>query len=270
MSTSFDARPVTPHSILADRVLSLESELGRGMISIEAKKLLKEIKDLSQGLESYLTEVSSPASSRLSRLEEKTRAKDWQSAYHSGETGLLLEQEMISGTLEGQFLKLLVRLSQPREILEIGSFTGYSALAMAEGLEGCGKITGIEYDESVANFAQSYLNEAGFGERVKILHGDAKEVLVTLKGNCYDLVFIDADKQGYAAYFSALFDLCLVDSGSLIVVDNTLYQGEVYGQANLSANGAAVREFNAELRADSRVEQVLIPLRDGVTLLWVK
>ena len=262
------AKPVTPHSILSSELEKLCSELASAQISPQAKAHLDKCLDLAGGLDAYLDQVSSQPSEQLAHLESETRSTDWDGEFEKKETELHLEQEMISGGLEGQFLKLVVQISQPKRVLEIGSFTGYSALAMAEGLPEGSQITGCEYDPYAAEFARRHFERAGLSDRIKILEGDANESIANL-GEVYDLVFIDADKQGYEGYYKALFNNGLVESGSLILIDNSLYQGEVYSKKELSENGHAVRKFNEFVAQDERTSQVLLPLRDGVTLVRV-
>jgi caffeoyl-CoA O-methyltransferase len=174
--------------------------------------------------------------------------------------------------VEGRFLRTLVRATGARRVLEVGMFTGYSALAMAEALpegSGHGSVVACELDPGVAAFAQECFDAAALGDRIDVRVGPASETLVSLaaEGAVFDLVFVDADKTGYADYVRAVLDTPLLAPDGLLALDNTLLQGEPYGAGVLSDNGRAIADVNRLLADDDRVEQVLLPLRDGVTLV---
>jgi caffeoyl-CoA O-methyltransferase len=176
---------------------------------------------------------------------------------------------MLSGHVEGQLLKMLVHATRATRVLEIGMFTGYSALAMAEAMPTRGQVIACEIDADVAAFAQRCFDDSPAGEKITIRVGPALDTLGELAetGRQFDLVFIDADKAGYAGYLNALLEKGLLAAHALICVDNTLMQGQPWLSAALSPNGVAIAEFNEMVAADPRVEQVLIPLRDGLTLI---
>lgn len=255
------ARPVTPVAIAASLLESVVARLDG--IDPEVHRDLVHARDLVAGLDGYVARCTSPASADLDELEARTRAEPWTERGHG------LEQEMLSGHVEGVFLRMLVAATSARRVLEIGMFTGYSALAMAEALSADGRLVACEVDERAAALARDAFVAAGRGGQVDIRIGDARRTLRDLAGagERFDLVFIDADKAGYADYLGALLDLDLLADGGLVAVDNTLLQGEPWAGPAPSANGAAVAAFNAHLAADPRVEQVLVPLRDGVTLV---
>lgn len=220
-------------------------------------------------LEDYLLEQSSSPSADLEALESATRQHDWQAAFERQQTDLPLEQEMVSGKLEGQFLKMLVAISGAESVLEIGSFTGYASLAMAEALPEHGRLIACEFDAFTADFARRQLEKLPAGRRVNIRTGDARTTLNELAeaGERFDLVFIDADKPGYTDYFLTLLDRNLVGIGGLICADNTLFQGQPYAESIPTANGRVIAEFNRLVARDDRVEQVLVPIRDGLTII---
>ncbi len=177
---------------------------------------------------------------------------------------------MLSGQVEGQFLKFLVHMTGARRVLEIGMFTGYSALAMAEALPPNGGVVACEIDEFVADFARASFAESAAGARIVVEVGPASETLRRLDGTShpFDLVVVDADKTGYLDYYRMLLDTDLLTANAVIVVDNTLMQGQPYAQADgRTGNGDAIADFNRYVAGDPRVEQVLLPLRDGVTLI---
>jgi caffeoyl-CoA O-methyltransferase len=164
---------------------------------------------------------------------------------------------------------MLVHATRARRVLEIGMFTGYSALAMAEALPADGQLVACEIDSEVAAFAQRCWAGSPEAGKIAVRVGPALATLAELDaaGQQFELVFIDADKAGYAGYLNALLDYELLAPPGLICVDNTLMQGQPWLAKQPTANGAAIAEFNQLVAADPRVEQVLIPLRDGLTLI---
>ncbi len=262
-------RAVTPSTILSERLSALQERLNAEDISAESSRLLKECISLIEPLDDYLAAHSTRPSGHLQQLEAETNVHDWDQSFAKGESKVHLEREMLSGAVEGQFLKMLAALSKARYVLEIGSFTGYASLAMAEGLPPDGKLIACELDPLAADFAENYLKEKPHGQKIRIHRGDALKTMSELAAHdfIFDLVFIDADKENYIHYYHALFDLNLIKIGSIIGVDNTLYMGQVYNPAPQSGNGEAIRQFNKAVQLDDRVEQVLLPLRDGLSII---
>lgn len=268
-------RAVTPSTILAE-LLSQACQQLEAFPGIDGSLLsqLRSARDLAVGIDPYLAQCTTPESSALAELASRTIGMDW-AAVDSGRHTVQLEQEMLSGHLEGQFLKFLVRVAGARQVLEIGMFTGYSALAMAEGLPADGTVLACELDPAVADFARDFFKRAADGHKISVEVGPAMETLKRLSesrtsvdGPRFDFVFIDADKTGYTDYVEYLLDSSLLAPGAVIAVDNTLLQGEPYsGAVNISPNGTAIARFNAGLTYDDRIEQVLLPLRDGLTLI---
>ena len=202
-------------------------------------------------LEEYATEHSSPEPPLLVELAQATR--DFSSA--SG---------MMVGRLEGRFLKTLVAAVSAQKVLEIGTFTGYSALSMAEALPAGGRLTTLELDDDHAAMARRFIARSEYADRIEVRVGPALETLRTLQGP-FDFVFIDADKPSYLAYYEAV--LPMLSPRGLIAADNTFQSGRVVDLANTSENVVAMRQFNDHVAADDRVECVLVPIRDGVTLI---
>ncbi|KQT90816.1 SAM-dependent methyltransferase [Marmoricola sp. Leaf446] len=272
-TTRTTPRPVTPLAILAaslDDVVARLDEAGAGPDGVALDPALgSEIRRaaaLAAGLDPYTAALSTPESPALRALSERTAAEDW-----AGD-GSGLEQEMLSGHLEGQLLKMLVHVTRARQVLEIGMFTGYSALAMAEAVQEVageeGVVVACEIDERVAALAQECFEASPAGDRIDVHVGPAMDTLHALAdaGARFDLVFLDADKAGYADYLRALLDTGLLARRGLLVVDNTLMQGQPWtGEA--TPNGEAIAAFNQVLADDPRVEQVVLPVRDGVTLV---
>lgn len=260
-------RPVTPTTILASELADLCAEVDAwGGAPREIGDRLRRVRNLAEGLDPYLDRCTTSESPALTRLAKRTAETDWAST-SSG----TLEQEMLSGHVEGQALKFLIRLSGARRVLEVGMFTGYSALAMAEALPDGGSVTACELDADVAAFARECFDDSPVGERISIEIGPAIETLRRMTSNVgtppFDFVFIDADKAGYLDYLNLLLDSALLAENAVIAVDNTLMQGQPYTGVGVTANGEAIAAFNSAVVDDPRVEQVLLPLRDGLTLI---
>jgi caffeoyl-CoA O-methyltransferase len=255
------ARPVTPASILAATLDRLVAQLQAGdVVDPAIAGELAAARDLAVGLDPYLAGGTTPESVALRSLAEATQAREWSGS---------LEQEMLSGHVEGQVLKMLVHLAQARRVLEIGMFTGYSALAMAEALPADGEVVACEIDADVAEFAQRCFAGSESGTKISVRVGPALATLETLAaaGESFDLVFIDADKAGYLDYLDIVLERRLLAPHAVICVDNTLMQGQPWLGGPSTANGEAIAAFNRVVAADGRVEQVIIPLRDGMTLI---
>lgn len=169
------------------------------------------------------------------------------------------------GKVEGGFLRLLVRISNARRIVEIGTFTGYSALAMAEGVADDGTVITCDVDPEATAIAKEYWAQSPHGGKIDLRLGRALETIETIEGSI-DMVFIDADKQNYINYWEAI--LPKVRQGGLLVADNVLWSGRVLKPEKRS--DIAVDQFNKHVVADQRVEVVMLSVRDGVTLAWKK
>jgi predicted O-methyltransferase YrrM len=244
-------RPVTPASILA-------AQLDRLAARLVDEPELREAAELAAGLDPYLERWSTPASPALEALAKRTAAHAWTAP---------LEQEMLSGHVEGQVLAMLVHVSRARRVLEIGMFTGYSALAMAEALPDDGCVVACEIDTGVAEFARESFEGSPDGHKIDIRVGSAQDTLRGLAGETFDVVFLDADKAAYRVYVDIVLELDLLAPHGLICVDNTLMQGQPWTSGEPTANGVAIDAFNRAVAADPRVEQVIVPLRDGLTLI---
>ncbi len=265
------ARPVTPVGILAKKLEAIVQEINqRTDLPAELVANVNEAWRLAAGLDPYLEEYTTPESAALTALAEKTSKEAWQEHFSEGTTVRPLEQEMLSGHVEGQTLKMFVHMTKAKRVLEIGMFTGYSALAMAEALPKDGVLVACEVDPFAAEVGQAAFNQSADGKKIRVELGSALETLDKLvaAGESFDLVFIDADKKEYITYFQRLLDTNLLAPSGFICVDNTLLQGEVYlpGQQR-TANGEAIAQFNRAVALDPRVEQVILPLRDGLTII---
>jgi predicted O-methyltransferase YrrM len=174
---------------------------------------------------------------------------------------------MISGAVQGALLTMLSQLLQPMYILEVGSFTGYSALCLAKGLQPTGKLYTIELREQDAAIAQGFFNKSLFGHQIIQMVGNAKEIIPTLP-QTWDIAFIDADKTGYIEYYELI--LPKLKTNGLIIADNVLFHGQVLEQTISGKNAKAVHAFNLHVKNDQRVEQVMLTIRDGFTVIRKK
>ncbi|MBA2611402.1 MAG: class I SAM-dependent methyltransferase [Bacteroidetes bacterium] len=180
------------------------------------------------------------------------------------ETNLKVSQpRMLSGHIQGRLLSFLSKLKQPQFILEIGTYTGYSALCLAEGLKENGKLTTIDPNEETNHFAQKFIDRSAFNDKIEVITGQANTIIPTLNKK-FDLVFIDADKRNYALYFDLVIDK--VNSGGLIIADNVLWSGKVLDK-DMDTDTLAIHNFNLKIEKELRVENLLLPIRDGLMLM---
>ena len=180
----------------------------------------------------------------------------------------LLRPRMLSGHLQGRMLKMFCRLLQPRFILEIGTYTGYAALCLAEGAPDDAEIHTIEVNDELEDFIMKHLHKSKLKDKIHLHIGDAMEIIPTLN-HTFDLVFIDANKRHYCEYYNLILDK--VRSGGLILADNTLWDGKVLEFSHhTDKQTIGIQEFNNMLANDNRVEKVILPIRDGLTMIWKK
>ncbi len=205
---------------------------------------------IDEAVEQFAHDHTKPESDLYSRLRDETYAT-------------MKSPQMQVGRIEGRFLKMLVRLTGARRILEIGMFTGYSALMMAEGLPDDGHIITCDVDPKAEAIARRYFGESPHGHKIEIRLGPALETIKTLNGPI-DMVFIDADKGNYSNYYQACFPL--VRPGGLIVADNVLWSGRVLHPE--SGDDHAIVAFDELVQSDPRVENVCLTVRDGMMLAW--
>ncbi|MDR1682287.1 MAG: O-methyltransferase [Candidatus Symbiothrix sp.] len=178
----------------------------------------------------------------------------------------LVRPRMLSGHLQGRLLKMLVRLIQPKRILEIGTYTAYATLCLAEALPADGEIHTIEKDDEMEDFIRKQIELSGFKDKIRLYIGDALDVIPALD-ETFDLVFIDADKRLYCEYYDLIFEK--VRPGGLILADNTLWSGKVVKTVVPSDKQTqGILRFNEKIKQDMRIEKVIIPLRDGLTMIY--
>ena len=208
-------------------------------------------------LDQYIENMSSPEDALLHELERETYLR-------------VLNARMISGHVQGKLLEMIVRMIRPQRVLEIGTFTGYSALSMAAGLPEGGVIDTCEVDDELEMFILDFFERSQYAERLNLHIGSALDTMQTLN-QVYDLVFIDGDKREYPAYYDMLMDKGLVHSGSVMLADNILWYGKVAEPiAHNDKHTEAIVEFNRMVADDPRVDNVIVPIRDGINMIMVK
>ena len=205
---------------------------------------------VNEAVERYALEHSTPDPEFFRRLEDETRATT-------------TAPQMMVGPLEGQFLGWLVRLSRAQNVLEIGTFTGYSSISMALALPYGGRITSLDVNEETTAVALRYAEEAGVADRIDYRVGPALDALAELEGP-WDLVFIDADKPNYVNYYEAVLPKLVADG--FIVADNVLWSGRVV-EDDGEESTQAIKAFNDHVASDDRVERLMLTVRDGMTLI---
>ena len=180
----------------------------------------------------------------------------------------VLQPRMLSGHFQGRVLSMISHMVQPKNVLEIGTYTGYSALCFAEGLAEGGKIITIDKNEELEELVQTYVEKAGLSDSISCVIGDAMEIIPTLEEE-FDMVFIDADKYNYINYYNLVFDK--LKKGGYILIDNVLWSGKVLKPAKENDKDTEVLiEFNDLIHNDERVQEVLLPIRDGLMLVRKK
>lgn len=202
---------------------------------------------VSEEMEQYCSSFSSPESKLLVEINRQTHLR----------TALPV---MLSGHLQGRVLSMLSHMIKPKNILEIGTFTGYSALCLAEGLQPGGQLISIDQNEETMEIAQHFIEQQS-DFHIELMIGNAKEIVPTLQ-KTFDLVFIDADKQGYEEYADLVFDK--LNQGGYILADNVLYHGDVLDLKTAGKNARAMHSYNQKMTSDKRFENVLLPIRDGI------
>lgn len=212
-------------------------------------------------LERYIHDMSQPEDKLLHQLDRETNLR-------------VMQPRMISGHIQGLLLRMIVAMLKPRNILEIGTFTGYSALCMAAGLDEGGVVDTIEVDDELEPMAQSFFDSSPDGGKIRLHIGSALEIAPKL-GKVFDMAFIDGDKREYPAYYRMLLGddggPKLVHSGSILLADNILWYGKVVEPvAHNDRHTQAIMEFNKMVRDDDRVENFILPLRDGINVIRIK
>lgn len=209
---------------------------------------------ISTPLDQYIADHNSPEGEYLYRLFRATHVE-------------ILAPQMASGHIQGRLLKFLVKMIRPRRILEIGTFTGYSALCMAEGLDKDGKLYTFEVEDELEDFTRRWIDGSPYADKIEFIIGDALNIVPTMDER-FDLVFIDGNKREYIRYYEMAMEY--LNEGGWILADNTLWDGHVIEEDRQDAQTNGVRAFNDLIRNDKRVEVVILPLRDGLTIIRKK
>jgi caffeoyl-CoA O-methyltransferase len=211
--------------------------------------------ELTDQLEQYINEHSSEEDPVLKELCRETHLK-------------VIYPRMLSGRAQGKFLEFISRMIHPQHVLEIGTYTGYSAICLAKGLTTEGKLTTIEINDELREFAAKYFTKAGISKQIIQLTGDALDIIPGLEDR-YDLVFIDAEKKDYIDYYRLVFDK--VNPGGYIIADNVLWDGKVLDPAsNSDKETVGIVAFNDYVRKDPNVDNVILSVRDGISLIRKK
>jgi len=207
----------------------------------------------SNQLENYLDNHYTAESDLLKNLESETFQKTTQ-------------PQMLSGGYQGRLLSLISKITKPKNILEIGMFTGYSTLCLAEGLDSDGKIITIDRNEELLYLVKKYFNQSDYSNQIEIKIGNALEVMDQLDLSEFDLFFIDADKSNYINYYEKIVNAA--KPGAVILADNVLWYGKVLEETRANDKDTAIlKEFNETVSKDDRVEMLILPIRDGISLI---
>lgn len=209
------------------------------------------MKFLDQEIQAYAERHTGAETDLLRRIDRETHLQ-------------VLRPRMLSGHLQGRILSMFAKMHQPNSILEIGTYTGYSAVCLAEGLAPGGTLTTIDINDLIEERVRGYLTEAGIADQVQFLIGNALEIIPELTGP-FDMVFIDADKVNYPAYYEMVLDK--MPAGGILMADNVLWSGKVVEPlAAKDKDTEALLKFNKQVQDDPRVENVLVPIRDGIMM----
>ncbi len=205
---------------------------------------------IEESLDKYVCKHTSSENDLLKRINRETHLE-------------VLQPRMLSGHFQGRVLSMLSKMIQPNRILEVGTYTGYSALCLAEGLTSEGKLVTIDVNEELEKRVRHYFEESEFSSKIEYKIGDATKIIPEMKEN-WDLVFIDADKMNYINYYNMVFNQ--VKIGGYIIADNVLWSGKVADESKTDKDTELLRAFNSLIHNDNRVEEVLLPIRDGLMI----
>lgn len=241
------------------------------------RNLIDEASALIHAGDDYLQECTSPPSDAASALEHKTRSANWKSLYESGETLFEFSERWTTDVVEAKTLAMFASMMKAQRVLEVGMFTGYGALTIAEALPDHGEMITFEIDPFLERFARPIFDQSPHGRKISVKVGDAlTSICEWPQEKQFDMVFIDADKGSYKAYYDTVLERSLLAPGGVFVVDNTMFKGTPWvGKSKVDPysfndGGAAIAAFNAYVRDDPRVEQVMLPVRDGITIIRLK
>ena len=269
MENKITQKTESPTLILAHRLRKIKQRL-INCKSIEEEDIteIDSIVSMLESQEQYLEECTSVESSHLSKLNELTMQTDWNKIFVEKKSNVRLMSQMMSSKLSGQLLKMLVTISGAKKILELGLFSGYSALAMAEGLPEDGKLISCEIDPYAASFARSYLDTTSCGKKIQIRLGSALTLLdnFMVEDESFDFIFIDAKKTEYTEYITKIIANKLITKQSILCIDNVFMQGACFSKFEKQTKGSSeVKQMN-QLLASEKFFTVMLPVRDGMTI----
>ncbi|MDX1976551.1 MAG: class I SAM-dependent methyltransferase [Pseudanabaenaceae cyanobacterium bins.68] len=224
---------------------------------------------LALGLNSYAQQYSTPASAQLEAIATITANLPWENWFKTRQLQHPLKPQLSSSPFQGQLLKFLVKLNQASRVLELGSFTGYSTLAIAEALPDHGEVIAYDRDPQVIAIAQKLLGNCSDLPKIDLRLGEIQPALEQLAatGEQFDFIFLDANKKAYLSYYEQILGGNLLKRSGILCVDNTLFKGDVFLSQSRSKTGQAIAEFNRQVASDRRVEQIILPIEDGVSLI---
>jgi caffeoyl-CoA O-methyltransferase len=208
---------------------------------------------LPKDIQHYVAMHTSPEPELLAKLNRHTHVQ-------------VLQPRMLSGHVQGRFLAMLAHIIKPQFVLEIGTYTGYSALCMAEGLAPSGKLLTIEVNEELQGTIQAFFDQSPYAQQIQLTIGDAQQIIPTIT-NKIDLAFIDADKKNYQKYFELIIPK--MQKSGIIIADNVLWSGKVVQTDKIDKDTQALIDFNHNIQQDPRVQNMLLPLRDGLMIVRV-
>jgi caffeoyl-CoA O-methyltransferase len=214
-------------------------------------QIQRQMEFISTELQAYVSAHSSDASALLAKIDRETHLE-------------VLQPRMLSGHFQGRVLSMLSKLLRPQYILEIGTYTGYSALCLAEGLRPEGQLLTIDINEELETRVRGYFEASEFANQIEYIIGNAAQIIPTLS-TTFDLIFIDADKHQYPLYYEQALEK--LSWGGFILIDNVLWSGKVLDEKHQDKDSVLLRELNLKISQDPRVEKVLLPIRDGLYLI---
>lgn len=245
----------TKHNTWSERLLGLANELH----------------SYTRRTEEYVLEQTSPESEVMKALREYHESADWQQLYNDEKTMWLYGPEFSTDLTEAMFLKMMAATNKAKRILEVGMFMGYGTVAMAEGAGPNSEVVALEIDGWLKDTVEGIIKGSDVADRINIVVGSAVDTIKDLKGQ-FDMIFIDANKIQYKQYYDDIMELDLLADDGLLLIDNTLYLGypcigtQYEVQKSRVHSASAIQEFNEYVKNDSRVWQIMLPIRDGVTM----
>jgi len=246
------------------------------ILSERVEGLVREMYMVVGSLDPYLRNNSTGEGPAMRAIREKMDSTDWAGLWESRQTMFSYGAEMSTDPVEGQFVKMLTYMKRPKRVLEVGMFTGYGAMAIAEALPDGGKVVSLDIDPFLKRWVQEVTTAFPEGKKHEIMVGPALASLESMPVTKFDMVFVDANKSEYKRYVEIMLERGLLAPNAMIVADNTLYVGYPYLSEDFDTQpkrrgfGDSIKEFNAWVAQHPRLEQVILPIRDGVSMIYLK